>query len=34
MLKLLSASGAGLGITHSDHPPVIEMEGSAAGPRV
>jgi hypothetical protein len=25
MLKLLSAAKAGLGITHSDHPRVIEM---------
>ena len=26
MLKLVSAAGAGFGITHSDHPRVIEME--------
>ena len=33
MLKLLSASGAGLGITHSDHPAVIEMNGERRRPR-
>ena len=32
MLKLVSAVGAGFGITHSDHPRVMEMEAERRRP--